>query len=473
MKTSILLIATLAILSPLKSQISKGDTETTIPITWEENGADTYKSVTLFNQQNKERSCLKQENYIKLRADSCYNLQYNETTIEWDNYHKKYYSYEGTDYLNEIINFYWDATGAEWLDNSKKEYSYSSDGFLVEELRKIWNTINEKWDNSGKYEYTYNKDGLMVEKLYINYNQSEGIWIPSLKYCYNYDDGNLVRESIYSWDSDNERWEGEISRKDYSDFSDGEWTLYNVYSWNKTVEKWDTSLQTERVLDADNNITLETTSSWESSTGEYAYNNRYEYIFEDGNCTQNFYYKYDEINGWEGDAKVEYSYNDSGYVVQLIRSKYNDTDGWVSSNRQNYTYDMAYTLNDLISNNDIDYYDGVVSDRVTYEFDTDAQEWVGKWDYLYYYTEVEIVNILPNYQKSLTCYPNPATNLLIIELADNEETIIEIIDMNGKVVLAQKINSTAQLNVGHLEKGVYLITLKGDSLNQVKKLVVQ
>ena len=59
-------------------------------------------------------------------------------------------------------------------------------------------------------------------------------------------------------------------------------------------------------------------------------------------------------------------------------------------------------------------------------------------------------------------YPNPAGNLLNIDLADNNFTQLHIIDIAGNVVASQDISSThVEVNTTSLSAGTYILKLYG------------
>lgn len=59
-------------------------------------------------------------------------------------------------------------------------------------------------------------------------------------------------------------------------------------------------------------------------------------------------------------------------------------------------------------------------------------------------------------------YPNPATDLLYVELADNSINTINVYDATGRLVMNETVNTkTVQLNTAVLRRGVYFIELKG------------
>jgi hypothetical protein len=61
---------------------------------------------------------------------------------------------------------------------------------------------------------------------------------------------------------------------------------------------------------------------------------------------------------------------------------------------------------------------------------------------------------------SFNIYPNPAKDYLIIEQNNSLITDISITDMNGRTVFLQPINKeNTQINISHLDKGIYFIKI--------------
>jgi hypothetical protein len=59
-------------------------------------------------------------------------------------------------------------------------------------------------------------------------------------------------------------------------------------------------------------------------------------------------------------------------------------------------------------------------------------------------------------------YPNPAENLLNVVFNSSEAAIITVTDVAGRTVLSKQLsgNSRAELEVGALEAGVYMVVLQ-------------
>ncbi len=81
-------------------------------------------------------------------------------------------------------------------------------------------------------------------------------------------------------------------------------------------------------------------------------------------------------------------------------------------------------------------------------------------------------------QKEITdinVFPNPVLDKLNIQLPSSyEDTMIEIVDTYGKVVLRQNVNSTfVELDVATITNGFYLLSIQNGDDVQVKKIVIK
>jgi hypothetical protein len=70
-------------------------------------------------------------------------------------------------------------------------------------------------------------------------------------------------------------------------------------------------------------------------------------------------------------------------------------------------------------------------------------------------------------------FPNPATDFINVQLEQNSTDLLEIFDVNGKIVLTHKLANGSQINIQNLAKGVYTLQLKDNNKNikGVSKLI--
>lgn len=85
---------------------------------------------------------------------------------------------------------------------------------------------------------------------------------------------------------------------------------------------------------------------------------------------------------------------------------------------------------------------------------------------------VEVINII-NYSlpSSIEIYPNPATDYLIVNSIENIE--LSIFSSEGKLLINENSKKINQVDISHLETGVYLLKLENQSANYFEKLIIR
>lgn len=72
----------------------------------------------------------------------------------------------------------------------------------------------------------------------------------------------------------------------------------------------------------------------------------------------------------------------------------------------------------------------------------------------------------------LDIYPNPVNSMLTIKTNTTDLQIIDLYDINGKHLIHKTINGTAELEVNHLENGIYTLSIKNKSSVINKKIII-
>ncbi|MBA3648104.1 MAG: T9SS type A sorting domain-containing protein [Chitinophagales bacterium] len=90
------------------------------------------------------------------------------------------------------------------------------------------------------------------------------------------------------------------------------------------------------------------------------------------------------------------------------------------------------------------------------------------------------INAISNSQASLILYPNPATEHVIIQLANANENMLKIslTDMLGEKVYEQSFSKTGksftrEMDVSNLSKGMYLVTVEQGTLYGIQKMILE
>ena len=70
-------------------------------------------------------------------------------------------------------------------------------------------------------------------------------------------------------------------------------------------------------------------------------------------------------------------------------------------------------------------------------------------------------------------YPNPASEFIIIQSANNSLASMEIMDLNGKILLRKDfISDNEVVDVTSLENGIYLVRTYNEGYSIITKLLV-
>ena len=89
------------------------------------------------------------------------------------------------------------------------------------------------------------------------------------------------------------------------------------------------------------------------------------------------------------------------------------------------------------------------------------------------------VNVVENFQESIDIkvYPNPANSVLNIDFTNDyniHNTIIEIVDINGRTILKSKpVSGSTQFNIKLLNNGLYLVKIQNDKNLITRKIIIQ
>ncbi|MGQ7944343.1 chondroitinase family polysaccharide lyase [Flavobacterium sp. WC2509] len=77
-------------------------------------------------------------------------------------------------------------------------------------------------------------------------------------------------------------------------------------------------------------------------------------------------------------------------------------------------------------------------------------------------------------ENGVTFYPNPVKDVLYIDLAkDNRTTEAQVFDMQGRMLLNQKLNGSNAVNVSKLSTGIYIVKIYAGSEKIVSKKIIK
>lgn len=61
---------------------------------------------------------------------------------------------------------------------------------------------------------------------------------------------------------------------------------------------------------------------------------------------------------------------------------------------------------------------------------------------------------------AIRVYPNPTSNYLYAEQKEQHQLGINVVDVNGRVLLENKINSGGQIDISNFSKGIYIVQVQ-------------
>lgn len=68
-------------------------------------------------------------------------------------------------------------------------------------------------------------------------------------------------------------------------------------------------------------------------------------------------------------------------------------------------------------------------------------------------------------------YPNPVNELLTVTLSDLDNAQFELMDVQGKMIMSSTINNGEQIDMSHLESGIYFVRLISNENRMIKRVV--
>jgi uncharacterized delta-60 repeat protein len=92
-----------------------------------------------------------------------------------------------------------------------------------------------------------------------------------------------------------------------------------------------------------------------------------------------------------------------------------------------------------------------------------------------YYTGVGVGISDPELNDSeISVYPNPVKDVIHINTGSDGNYLIKIFSLDGKLIEQKRLRGKdLQMNINHLEKGMYFLNLSNDNFNHTKKIIKQ
>ena len=81
------------------------------------------------------------------------------------------------------------------------------------------------------------------------------------------------------------------------------------------------------------------------------------------------------------------------------------------------------------------------------------------------------VGLNESFENSISIYPNPVKEKVLVKILSSEIYKIQLMDLNGKVIFNSDLLNQTEINLSHLSKGVYFIRISNNNNFSVKKII--
>lgn len=339
--------------------------------------------------------------------DTTSEYKLNEWNISGNNWVSDYSYYETKDEDGKLIIHYergWDDTYQTFTQGNKEIYTYDVGGLKTIKEDRDWN--NNTWEEYSKTYFSYDGNNNCIEELEKRYISS-GVWRDNWKTQYTYNAENKkLTEQQWGYDSYWEEW------FDYSK------TTYTYYDNGLIQEEF-----TEK-YDYDN-------SQWyDLAKTKYYYlaNGLLEYKEEL------------DLQEPDNNLKYEYTYNADNQETSFFLYSWNGSD-WTRFYKVYDNYDT--------NGNQIDFYSQLL-DGTWNNFQKEEYTWNE------FATDVSNIKI-----NEVNIYPNPASDIININLDTEKIFSCEIVDIYGKIVLK---SNTKKVVISKLPASVYFIRVNNQKV---------
>ena len=406
--------------------------------------APSYKSVSGFNQVRKSNLS---KQYIIQRLDSAIS-SWKESSIDpFIPYEKNVFEYDSSGTILSTTNHYLDENTNLWQLDEKEEYTIDSNGNLSVIINSWWDENSAAWLIDYKEEFTYNSNG-DIELEVESEMENNTTWVEQWKSVYTYNGIDIQLITEYYWDTDSLNWTAD-DKSEYI-YSGGLLIESYDYYWEDT--NWKENRKKVYTLDNNSNIVEVIVHYWFSNE-----------------------------QAWIAGGKNEYGYDIQGNPNLEINFGWNSSDSiWHQDGKYEYSYNNAYSLSDLqlppISFFTPDYANMINNMPVRYEYYTWQNSiWFMNETNECYYSEHDMVSIVENEEEIIQVYPNPVSDKINISgNASAEATKVDILDIEGKVILSKTFYGNTSIDIHMMRTGLYIyrVTCASD-LIKTGKIVIQ
>ena len=416
----------------------------------------------------------------------------DETGNEWTNVSREKFEHDSNGNVTMNTSYSWDDQNDVWTGTIKQRFEFDANGNQVLHYSYMYMQLTNEWVAGARNVAAFDADGNQTMSASYLFTGTE--WMGFFKSEYAFDSrGNVELVVTFMWDFANSDWEEESRhefRNEYTDDTDGRVIEFYVYL-RIDEDEYIRVARTYFEYDTDGNLIEKTSYIWRqwgggAWIGEEKFRREYDSA---GNRILEISYMYDLWGGagWEESEKIETTFNNEGritifYILNgsqweetsrvtydsngntLTRSSINEWDGVEFGSKVRFEYDLTISLTSVLFPPSL----AGELEATMYNKPTIMIRYIrrdGAWleaDYInFYYTKLDPTGTPERPSAvSISVFPNPVSESFVISGIE-ENTVVTIVDLNGRTVLQQIVSPNQSISVGHLPQGMFLVRANG------------
>ncbi len=362
----------------------------------------------------------------------------------------------------------WDKGKKKWMPNFKYKYTYNGRYKVVSSEYNNWCDSSNQWDARYKCEYSYDENDNMITQTDSYLNTSFNQWECNCRFSYTYDErGNMTMFIGSHFDAGQGQWVNVCKREFHYKY--GNLATILSFEWSAEHQQWVYSFMENYGYNADSNLVLFLTYHWDQEINQFLYSSKKEYSYDARENLSSItgFYQDEASFEWVYDCKREYSYDDHDNMTLLIKYDWNENDeSWVYNWKEEHRFDVTMNIDSLVIHPgafDLDFHfkNGKLTGWTEFMWDQAAGSWENFRRGTPHSSTITGIADGPVFEMPLlSIYPNPASDYIIVRVADNTfDGELIITDMSGRMLLRERISRESKIPLWHLKSGTYIVML--------------
>lgn len=334
-------------------------------------------------------------------------------------------------------------TGA-WYTQDLAAHTYDAGNNRTMTFDYTYSTSTSSLQPMGKTTNTYTA-GQLTESVQQLYNTATSAYVNQSKRIYVYTGGNMTEYRYEVWDPAGAGAWKPYSRNTYTYDGNNNQLSQQLENWNGATSAYENTNLVEYGYDANNNMTSYIHKQWISG----AWQNWARYI-----------YVYDGANKMVADSNYQWNTANSVYDLYTVSTMH------YTANLRDTTITRTWTGSSMDTTmRTVNTYNSLGQLTRWHTQNYTAGTWtygLGNYDYKYYYNGFTNVAQATAATIGVNVYPNPAQDVLTIQLSTKETQpyTVAIYSTTGALVRQWQETGAARrtLPVGDLQAGTYILT---------------